>query len=39
MMYSFMTESRRLRNRRLRGELTVRLLYPTVANALHAQRS
>jgi nucleoside-diphosphate-sugar epimerase len=39
MMYSFMTESRRLRNRRLRGELKVRLLYPTVANALHAQRS
>jgi nucleoside-diphosphate-sugar epimerase len=34
MMYSFMTESRRLSNHRLRRELGVRLLYPTVADAL-----
>lgn len=34
MMYSFMTESRRLRNQRLRTELFVRLRYPTVAAAL-----
>ena len=34
MMYSFMTESRRLANRRLKGELGVRLTYPTVASAL-----
>jgi nucleoside-diphosphate-sugar epimerase len=42
MMYSFMTESRRLSNRRLRNELRVRLLYPTVARALatlHAQKA
>jgi nucleoside-diphosphate-sugar epimerase len=36
MMYSFMTESRRLRNQRLRTELLVRLRYPTVAAALTA---
>lgn len=36
MMYSFMTESRRLRNQRLRTELLVRLRYPTVAAALIA---
>jgi nucleoside-diphosphate-sugar epimerase len=34
MMYSFMTESRRLANRRLKRELGVRLTYPTVASAL-----
>ncbi|HTN49147.1 MAG TPA: NAD-binding protein [Burkholderiaceae bacterium] len=34
VMYSFMTESRQLVNRRLVRELRVRLLYPTVANAL-----
>ena len=33
-MYSFMTESRRLRNTRLKRELRVRLRYPTVASAL-----
>lgn len=34
MMYSFMTESRRLGNRRLKHELRFRLQYPTVAVAL-----
>lgn len=34
MMYSFMTESRQLSNRRLKRELRVRLMYPTVANFL-----
>jgi len=34
MMYSFMTESRRLSNRRLKRELRVPLRYPTVAAAL-----
>ena len=34
MRYSFMTESRRISNRRLKRELGVRLLYPTVADAL-----
>ena len=34
MMYSFMAESRRLRNERLRRELRVRLRWPTVAAAL-----
>jgi nucleoside-diphosphate-sugar epimerase len=34
MMYSFMTESRRLANGRLRRELRVRLANPTVAAAL-----
>jgi nucleoside-diphosphate-sugar epimerase len=38
MMYSFMTESRRLSNRRLQNELRVRLLYPTVAQALATLR-
>jgi hypothetical protein len=34
MMYSFMTESRRLHNTRLKRELRVRLRWPTVAQAL-----
>lgn len=34
MMYSFMTESRRLSNRRIKRELKVRLTYPTVADTL-----
>lgn len=34
MMYSFMNESRRLGNRRVKNELRVRLDYPTVADAL-----
>jgi nucleoside-diphosphate-sugar epimerase len=34
MMYSFMSTSRRIRNRRLKRELRVRLLHPTVASAL-----
>lgn len=34
MMYSFMTESRRLANRRMKEELGVRLKFPTVADAL-----
>jgi nucleoside-diphosphate-sugar epimerase len=34
MMYSFMTESRQLSNRRMKRELRVRLLYPTLASAL-----
>jgi nucleoside-diphosphate-sugar epimerase len=33
-MYSFMTESRQLSNRRLKRELRVRLIYPTVASFL-----
>ena len=36
MMYSFMTESRRLENRRLKRELRFRLHYPTVAAALQS---
>ena len=36
MMYSFMTESRRLENRRLKRELRFRLHYPTVAVALRS---
>jgi hypothetical protein len=36
MMYSFMTESRRLHNTRLKRELRVRLRWPTVAQALAA---
>jgi dTDP-4-dehydrorhamnose reductase len=36
--YSFMSESRRLTNRRLKQELRVRLLYPTVDAALAAIR-
>ncbi|MGE5713137.1 MAG: SDR family NAD(P)-dependent oxidoreductase [Betaproteobacteria bacterium] len=39
MMYSFMTESRRISNRRMRDELQVRLLYPTVASALATLRT
>ncbi len=35
-MYSFMRESRRLRNARIKRELRVRLRYPTVADALAA---
>jgi nucleoside-diphosphate-sugar epimerase len=38
MMYSFMSESRRIRNRRLKRELRVRLDYPTVATALEQIR-
>jgi nucleoside-diphosphate-sugar epimerase len=34
LMYSFMTESRRLANQRLKHELDVRLMYPTLASAL-----
>ena len=34
MMYSFMSESRRLDNRRMKSELKVRLRYPTVADFL-----
>lgn len=34
MMLSFMSESRRLSNRRMKEELGVRLLYPTVCSAL-----
>jgi nucleoside-diphosphate-sugar epimerase len=34
MMYSFMTESRQLANRRLKRELRVRFTYPTVVDAL-----
>lgn len=36
MLLSFMSESRRLRNRRLKQELGVRLLYPTVQAALRS---
>jgi nucleoside-diphosphate-sugar epimerase len=39
MMYSFMTESRRLANRRLKDELCVTLMYPTVAAALATMRA
>ena len=39
MMYSFMTESRRLANRRIKDELRIRLLYPTVAVALSTMRA
>jgi hypothetical protein len=35
MQYSFMCESRRIKNTRLKQELRVRLKYPTVAEALH----
>ena len=34
MMYSFMSASRRIRNRRLKRELRVQLSFPTVADAL-----
>ena len=36
MLLSFMSESRRLDNRRLLGELGLRLRYPTVAQGLRA---
>lgn len=36
-MYSFMRESRRLRNERIKRELRVRLRHPTVADALAAR--
>ena len=36
MQLSFMAESRRLQNRRLKQELRLRLLYPTVADGLLA---
>jgi len=39
MMYSFMTESRQLSNRRLKRELRVRFTYPTVADALVTLRA
>ncbi len=39
MMYSFMAESRRLRNDRLKRELRVRLAWPTVDHALAALRT
>jgi hypothetical protein len=34
MMWSFMNESRRLTNSRMKRELKVRLRYPTVGDAL-----
>jgi hypothetical protein len=34
MLLSFMSESRRLNNDRLKKELRVRLLYPTIAQGL-----
>jgi hypothetical protein len=34
MLLSFMSESRRLNNDRLKKELKVRLLYPTIAQGL-----
>ncbi|HZW26623.1 MAG TPA: NAD-dependent epimerase/dehydratase family protein [Gallionella sp.] len=37
-LWSFMNESRRLLNRRMKVELRVRLRYPTVANMLNALR-
>ncbi|TFW06896.1 NAD-dependent epimerase/dehydratase family protein, partial [Oxalobacteraceae bacterium OM1] len=39
MLLSFMSESRRLSNRRLKEELGVRLRYPTVNDALQAMRA
>jgi hypothetical protein len=33
-MFSFMSESRRLVNRRMKAELGVRLRYPTVADGI-----
>lgn len=38
MLLSFMSESRRLRNHRLKQELGLRLRYPTVAQGLEASR-
>jgi len=37
--YSFMSESRRLANQRMKKELRVRLLHPTVQEALAAMSS
>jgi hypothetical protein len=34
MLLSFMSESRRLNNDRLKKELKIRLLYPTIAQGL-----
>ena len=34
MMWSFMSESRRLTNERMKRELKMKLRYPTVANTL-----
>jgi nucleoside-diphosphate-sugar epimerase len=39
LQLSFLSESRRLDNRRLKGELRLRLLYPTVAEGLAGLRS
>lgn len=39
MAYSFMTESRRLGNQRIKRELRVRLRYPTIASALIEPRA
>ena len=36
MLLSFMNESRRLRNQRLKGELRLQLRYPTVQEGLMA---
>ena len=36
LMYSFMSESRRLSNSRMKRELKIRLIYPTVADFLKA---
>jgi hypothetical protein len=38
MLLSFMSESRRLRNDRLKRELRLRLLYPTVQEGLREGR-
>jgi hypothetical protein len=38
MMWSFLAASRRIRNDRLKRELRVRLLHPTVAVALAAEK-
>jgi len=39
MLLSFMSESRRLLNHRMKSELGVRLIYPTVQHALHQIRT
>ncbi len=39
LMYSFMSESRRLSNTRMKEEIGVRLLYPTVADFLFSLRA
>jgi nucleoside-diphosphate-sugar epimerase len=39
MAYSFMSESRRIGNQRLKAELRLRLRHPTVADALRGARS